>query len=93
VGPYGAERLARFFDAFTVGFAGASAAAVVAALIALLRFVRRIDRERTDMLARLEHRQNHLLQWVRAVAHKVGVQFPLYDEKDDEHNHWDDGLR
>jgi hypothetical protein len=87
---------AAWWDAFLIGLAVAAAGAAVAAVVSLIRFIRNEDRHRMDLMheeidrgRRLEHRQNHVVRWARAVGRKVGIPFPL-DDGDDDPNHWQD---
>lgn len=78
---------ADFWAAFWTGLAVATAAAVVAGVISLIRFIRRTDAHRIEQLGRaaataekVEHQQNHLIRWARAVGQKVGIPFSNGDD-------------
>ena len=96
---------AHLLDAFLVGLATATAAAIVAGVVALARFIHREDEHRmrqldhmTELSATLHRRQNRVIIWARRVGRRVGIPFPIDDGEDDpdkwDEDEWDDeGLR
>lgn len=77
-------------------FLGAAITAIVGMVsggtIALLRFIRRTDRDRVDRMEGTAHRQWHVIRWAKVVGRHVDVPFPLPEDVDD-HADWDEGLK
>ena len=82
----------RIIEAFFVALATATAGVFIGGVVALMRFIRRMDAQRIDQLKGTQHRQWHVVRWARVVGRHVGIPFPLEDDIDD-NDEWDEGLR